>query len=293
MIASITKTLTSSVEIQAALDAARADAAEADAAMAAAERAYTAGLLTETPDALRKLVDEKLTHQISADRGRAIVKKLEADLEKALAAEAEDGRTKRYTDAKALAEAAREKLFDSYPKAAEAIREILRAVAEADIAIASVNEDLPSGATRLEKPEDSRSTAREWGEELSRDNVMLWATIDSNSPIADDRQRQVQHQGGKNRNGYARGYLPQGDGSIECELRPFVRIRSLPDRNGWSAKALASNIALPGLEGGDSDFWEPTEGGATYVLSELDKPLRKRPPYKPREPVFSYSPIRE
>jgi len=294
IIGSITKTLASSAEIQTALDAARTAADEADAAVAAAKAAYEAALLTETPAMLRTLVNQQVDEKIAADQARARAAKLEVDLEKTLAAEAEDGRAECYAQAKALADTARKKLWTDYPKAAEAIRDILRSVAEADIAVRDANEDLPTGAAKLESPEGARSTHSEWKEELGRDQVNLWAAIGSPSmPLRDDQQKLVENQGSKTPKGYLRGYLRQGSTSLECEMRPFVRIKSIPNRSGWSAESLASGIALPGLEGGDSDYWEPTRGDAVDVIRALEKLPRKRPPYSAREPEFTYSPVRE
>jgi hypothetical protein len=284
------KTPASSTEISAALEAARSTAAEADAAVAAADKAYRAALLTETSAALRSLVDQQVDQKIVADQARARAAKLEADLEKALAAEAEDGRATRYAEAKALADTAREKLWQDYPAAAASIREILRAIAEADIAITAVNEDLPAGATRLEKPEDARSTRYEFKEEIERDEVLLWAAEGApRTPISDELQGKVALSQSRRKGGPVEGWLPSDSGGgIGCVRGLFERVKFLPDRSGWTANSLANAIALPGLEAGDGDYWKPVNLDASYVLRELDKPQRKRPPYTPREPKFSY-----
>lgn len=289
------KKLESSTEIAAALDAARTKAEEADAGVNLADAAYKAALLTETSDALRKLVDDKVNHGIAADQARARAAKLEADLAAALAAEAEDGRAKRYAEAKALADAARKKLFGEYPKAAESIRSILRAIAEADIAVADANADLPSGAERLEAPEESRSTRYEFREELGEDRILLWAGEGApGSPLRDGQQSQVQMRDSRRKGGPVEGWLP-GDngGGLNCVRGAFVRTKFLPDRNGWPIGSLADGIKLPALEAGNSAFWEPTSSGAKDVIRALEKPARKRPPYAPREPAYEYRLIRE
>ncbi|MGE3364028.1 MAG: hypothetical protein AB7I34_11320 [Rhizobiaceae bacterium] len=289
----IKKAVASSAEITAALDAARTTATEADAAVATAKKNYEAALLTEAPAALRALLDEQVDQKIVADQARARAAKLEADLEKALAAEAEDGRAKRYAEAKALADTAREKLWQQYPRAAGEIRDILRAIAEADIAVAAVNNDLPAGAERLEKPEAGRSSPNEWKEELERDRIVLWAGEGNpSSPLQEALQGKVALSEHRRRGGPVEGYLKYDDGGgLKCVRGLFERVKFLPDRSGWTADSLANAISLPGLEAGDSDFWEPTSGGATFVLRELEKPVRKRPEPKPREPEYSYSPI--
>lgn len=289
------KTLASSTEITAALEAARTATDEADAAVATAEKAYRAALLTETPAALRALVDEQVDQKIVADQARARAAKLEADLESALAAEAEDGRAKRYAEAKALADAAHEKLWSEYPKAAASIRDLLRAIAEADIAVAAANEDLPAGAERLDKPEEARGTRYEFREEIGEDRVLLWAGEGApGTPLNEELQGQVVANTTSRRGGPPEGTLRRDNGSyLKCVRGLFIRRKFLPDRSGWHIGSLASAISLPAAEAGDSDFWEPTEGGAGYVLRKLDKPLLKRPPYKAREPEYEYSLIRQ
>ncbi len=292
---------TSSADVTTALEKARADQVAADAVVAATDEAYQDGLLTETPAALRKLVDAKSEATVSADIARAKVDRLEADLEAALTSEADEANRAAYEKAKSLAEAAKKKLHAEYPRLALGIREIIRAAAEADVAVAAANENRPDGEPMLLGPESDRSTPTLWREVLSEDRVEMWAPVNQSAPISEDLQRKVRPYEQRRRLGSryeeadndapTQGTVQTEHGSLEVVRRTFLRRKILPDQTGWRAASLASELTLPALLAGDEAVWSPSQGGASTVLASAVKPLRQRPVQAAREPIFEYSPL--
>lgn len=288
----------SSADITSALEQARADLVGAETSVEMADAAYESGLLDLDKVALRTLLDARADAKIEVDRCRAVIAKLEGQLEKTSASEAEEARRVAYEQAKAASEAARKKLHRDYPKACESIRDILRALAEADIAVAAANADLPEGASRLAGPESDRSTPAQWKNTLSEELVELWAGIGGQStPVAEELQRSVQPDA-RPRRGVAHngdeamlcGRVQVEDGGVlEVVRRRFIRRRVLPDMGGYNAAALASELKLPALHAGAEPFWEPSPFTPSSVLSDLDAPLRPRPDQPKREPVYEYS----
>ncbi|WP_432347896.1 hypothetical protein WMC41_09810 [Shinella yambaruensis] len=286
----------SSTDIASAITRAHAELEAAEAAVVAAETAYDDGLLTLDKAALRKLLDTKVEAGIEIDQIRARLAKLEREHEKALEAEAESERQAAYDRAKELVEAARKKL-PSYEKSALQIRDVLRSIAEADMAVELANESLPAGAARLEKAEDIRSTRQLYREDLKHETVELWAGIgDQRTPIPDHMQRQVnpdaRPRAGVASNGevaFTGRVRTDGGGVLEVVKRRFIRTKYLPDRSGWHAPSLAASVELPPLDAGSSPFWSAVSYPPNSILAALDKPLLRRPDEGERTPEYLYS----
>lgn len=193
-------------------------------------------------------------------------------------------------------EAARKKL-PSYEKSALQIRDVLRSIAEADMAVELANESLPAGAARLEKAEDVRSTRQLYREDLKHETVELWAGIgDQRTPIPDHLQHQVnpdaRPRAGVASNGevaFTGRVRTDGGGVLEVVKRRFIRTKYLPDRSGWNAPSLAGSVELPPLDAGSSPFWSAVSYPPHSVLAALDKPLLPRPAAGERTPEYSYS----
>lgn len=253
---------------------AREDALIAAAAVDAADATYRAGLLTESPTAVRRLIDAKTEAAISADRATAVFADLELRIAAAGVSAAEAARDARYNAAAKLAAIATAELA-KYPAAAEMIRSVLRAVAEADIAIAAANGDLPAGKAPIVHPESFRSLPNLPEEVISEEVVALWAHVTDSTPLPDHRQGEVS----------ARGFIRVGRNEFECVKRTYRRQTVLPAVYGRHVAPLASEIKLPGAFG-ESPFWEPTHHQAD-VLRQLDK--HRRPPAvdSPREPMVT------
>ncbi|MDX3976148.1 hypothetical protein [Shinella sp.] len=286
----------SSADIAAAITKAQAELEAAEAAVVAAKTAYDDGLLTSDKKTLRVLLDDATEAGIEIDQVRAKIAKLERQHAEAIEVEAENVRQLQYEKAKDLVDAARKKL-PSYEKAAMQIRDVLRAIAEADMAVELANESLPDGAARLDKAEDIRSTRQLYREDIKQEFVELWAGIgDQSTPIPDHLQHQV-NPDARPRAGVATNgdialtgrVRTDGGGVLEVVRRRFIRTKYLPDRAGWHSPSLSSTVELPSLAAGSSPLWSAVSHPPHAVLAALDKPLLPRPAMGERTPEYSYS----
>lgn len=270
-----------SIEIGTRLAKAREDAVSAAAGVNTAQAAYADALLTASAPALRKLAEARSDATIRVDQLNALVSKLEVDLDLATEAEAEASRYEQYAAACALAESARKQLFADYPKAAEKIRAVLGAIAEADIAVEAANQNLPAGATPIAKPEGSRALPNLPEEIVSEDTVELWVMDGNSSPLPAEQQDQVDRNGRIAING--RQY--------NCTRRHFRRREFLPPVFGRYVRQLASEINLPGLAFGEGSYWKPVSGTGE-APRQLAEPRRPPAVDGPRAPVVEYQPVR-
>lgn len=293
-------------EVAAALSGARTDLVAAEAAVEAAQARYDAGLLTLERSALRELQDAKADAQTDADHARAVVARFEVELERATNAEAEANRRAAYDNARELSDTARKRLAD-YDKAARKIRDVLGAIAAADVAVLACNQDLPEGAAPLSRPEDVRSTPTLYREEISDEIVELWAAENSqSSPINPHLQRQVQEESRFRKVGSrydddptpveeitGRGTVRVDSGSYlnVVKLR-FVKRTFLPDQGGRHIANLAAEVNLPPLYAGAGPFWEADNGRASDVLDRLSKPIPPRPAEQERTSEIEYQLVR-
>lgn len=280
-----------SIEIGARLAKAREDAVSAVAGVDTAQTAYAAGLLTGTPTALRKLAEARADAAIRADQASAVVSKLEADLDLATEAEAEASRREQYAAACALAEAARKQLFDTYPRAAEQIRAVLRTIGEADIAVAAANENLPQGANPIADSNCARSLPNLPEEMISEEIVELWALDSFSSPLPEHRQKKVQAYSADPKTGFLPYVGSTSGGKDPCTLRTFRRTERLPAVVGRHVRPLADEVQLPGLAFGEGAYWKPSSSPGE-VLRQLSEPRRPAAVEGPREPVIEYLPVR-
>lgn len=284
-------TKTSSADIAAAISKAQADLEAAEAAVTAAERSYDEGLLELDKPALRKLLDVATEAKIDIDQVRAKIAKLQQQHADAIEAEADRERRAAYDKAQALAEAARKRLARDYPKHALAIRDMLREVAEADVAVQAVNADLPEGAARLAGPESDRSTPTLYREDIGEEVVDLWCGAgDLSTPIPDDLQRKVQpNERPRRGDNMLYGRVRTENGVLEVALRRFLRRTYLPHQIGRSIESLSSSINLPPLHAGASPFFEPANHAPARLLAELEKPLLPRPQDPERVPEVEHA----
>lgn len=130
-------------------DASTEELRAAEVALGEAERAYQVGLL-EAPDAaLRDLVSIRDAAILRRDRAGAVVSALEEQHGIAVDREAEAVRVTRYEAARAQAAAASTLLTEVYLRIASEGANLLRVLAEAEIAVQAANADLPLDAVRL------------------------------------------------------------------------------------------------------------------------------------------------
>lgn len=286
----------SSTDIASAITSAQAELEAAEAAVVAAKTAYDDGLLTSDKKTLRVLLDDATEAGIEVDQVKAKIAKLEKQHADAVEAEAENVRQQQYDKAKELVEAARKKL-PSYEKSALQIRDVLRSIAEADMAVNLANESLPDGAARLDKAEDVRSTRQLYRKDLKQEFVELWAGIgDQGTPIPDHLQHQVNPDARPRAGVATNGDIAltgrvrvDGGGVLEVVRRRFIKTTYLPDRSGWNAPSLAASVELPPLAAGSSPLWSAVSYPPHSVLAALDKPLLPRPAMGERTPEYSYS----
>lgn len=289
----------SSGDLAVALEKAKVELAQAESAVAAAEAQYEANLLTADKKALRGLLDAKTEANIDVDQARARIQRLTRDHEAALEAEAESNRQAAYDRAKELTATARKKLGD-YEKAAMAIRDVLRAIAEADVAVEAANENLPAGAARLDKAEAVRSAPNLYKEVTKEELVELWAYIGQQSvPVEHQHRVRVERVGKRVRSrwseddfdegGYEKGYYTtDGGGTIEAVKRRFVKRTFLPDDTGHFAAPLSQKVELPPAIVGGPVFFEPGSYHAHGLLAKLDQPLPPRRVRAERKPEVEY-----
>ena len=290
----------SSTDVASAIEKAKAELQAAEGAVIAADEKYQGSLLSEDAAALRRLADAKADAAITVDICAARIAKLESQHAEALEAEAADRRQVAYDQAKALADAARKKLA-TYEKAAMQIRDVLRTIAEADIAVDAANADLPDGAARIEKPEDCRSTPNLYKKVLKEETVDLWSAIGQQSvPVEHQHRVRVERVGkrirsrydddGFDEGGYEKGYYAtDGGGSIEVVKRRFIKRTFLPDDTGHFAAPLSQKVELPSAIVGGPTFFEAGNFTATRLLSELEKPLPPRQLRAERKPEIEFS----
>ncbi|MFB9795055.1 hypothetical protein [Shinella granuli] len=289
----------SSADLAAAITKAQAELAAAEAAVADAEAQYDANLLTADKKSLRAFLDAKTEAGIDVDQARARIHRLERDHEAAIEAEAESERQVAYDRAKELTAIARKKLGD-YERAAMQIRGVLRAIAEADVAVEAANENLPAGAARLGKAEDVRSSPNLYKEVTKEEIVELWAYIgDQRTPVEHQHRVRVEHVGKRIRSrwseddfdegGWEKGYYTtDGGGTIEVVKRRFVKRTFLPDDTGHFAAPLHQKVELPPAIVGGPVFFEPGSYHAPGLLAKLDQPLPPRRIRAERKPEVEY-----
>lgn len=280
----------SSSDLASAIAKAQDELEAAEAAVVAAEEQYQSSLLTEGATSLRKLADAKADAGITVDICVARVAKLTQQHEAALESEAADRRQSAYNDAKAAAEAARKKLTAEYPKLGQALRSLLKEIAESDILVDAANAELPDGAERLAKAEDFRSQPTLYREERGQAVVDVWVACgDRSSPLPDHLQRQVHPEQGPRRDGVHYGRVQtESGGWLEVERRRFTRVQFMPHQDGRSIGSLSSELNLPPLHAGATAFWSASNFAPYRIVAEIDKPLLPPPARAERQVECEY-----
>lgn len=266
-----------------------ATVAKAEAALEAARRRL-AGLETKRASVLLENEGKRSAWRAELNEARDAVEDSELLLGElqsrhlaAVEAEAEAARRERYDEAKARADATVAALRKEYPAAAKRIVAMLRELAEAEAAIDAANADLPAGAARLHSPESVvRSKPGRPDQIVSSDVEMLWCRVHGMGPLSEERQGLVV----PDKQDPKKGVLKAGFGeTIDVELRPFRRTRTIRGRGATVLPVLAREVVLPALEVGTRPFWE----GLTWttpvgVLEQIERLAAPLPPQTPKEP---------
>ncbi|MDP4022426.1 hypothetical protein Q8W71_07315 [Methylobacterium sp. NEAU 140] len=241
-------------ELAPSLPTAEAELVAAREAQAAAEAAYKANLLTSDDTGLRRLVEARTDAGVRVDRATALVEALRERLAEAEAREAEAARVQRYEAARRQADDAAAALREMYPHLAQGLVDLLRGVAEAEIAVSDVNADLPRGAERIPSVEgsvrDVPGTPRQF---ISEETVERWCRPGERMPGALDQSRvRIGHD--------RRGYVQPSSGQIEYLVkRTYTERRFIESIPGNPAYDLAVRLSLPGLRADDAPFFKPAD----------------------------------
>lgn len=226
------------------------------------------------------------------ERAYAAKAELEKRLEAAIAAATEAELAGIYNNAKAKADAAARLLRKEYPDLGRRFVELIRAVAEADVAVEEANKRLPAGAAAL-WPVEVMVRRRPGSEEktISEKEVGLWTHAGSYDILPDNRQAEAGKRASELE---AEGRLrPDGvvhlHSGIRAVKRRFIRRTYLPRTNPIHYSPLAS-VVLPGLVAGDPPIWEHRHNSTDMprlVLARMSDlaAMKPMPPDADQEPV--------
>lgn len=259
LIALATKASVSAPEIQAALEAARAAVSEAQSDRDRAESEYRTGLLVQDEAGLQRLIEAKSAAAIRRDRAAALVETLEDRFGEISANETEKARVAAYAKARKLGSDATAAILDQYPRLARQVRDLLRQIAEAELAIDAVNKDLPAGAEHLPSPEiAARGRPIQPEQILSEKIEARWVHPMTMQPVDDAQQRTITAQ-------------PDGTGfsstsGLTFYRGTFRRIVFLRAVAGDWPRRFANSITMPGLREDHLPEWS----ALTYLTDSAD-----------------------
>jgi hypothetical protein len=244
-------------ELAPSLPEAEAELAAALAAQADAEAAYRAALIKgneaeeDQADAERQAIDKRIV------RAKILIETLRECLAEAQERELEAERVERYEAARRQGDEAGDALRVLYPQFAGGIVELLRAVAEAEIAVKAANGDLPRGAAPLAGVENRVRNFPGFPDEvLSETHVERWVRIGQILPGNFD-QGEVRPTEGNRGTLRVRG-LPANEG-YGVELRQFIQRELFPATFSGGTDSLALGVSLPGFMEGEPKLFEPIE----------------------------------
>lgn len=272
-------------ELAPTLPAAEAELAAAHQAATAAGDAYKVAMLTADDSTLRKLKEACTDAAIRIDRAEELVRVLRERLAGAQDREEEARRVEVYQAAQRQAEEARQALIEWYPSFAGGLADLLRGVAEAEIAVSQANGDLPRGAAPLQGVEHTvRDDLGSPEEILSEEEVVIWCRPGDLRPESVG-QEYVRFTGDR------RGYVQPSNGPIEHLVpRTFTVTRYIPAYSADAPYALATTLNLPGLKAGDPAFFRPLDPrydalGPDRVLLRLAEGQMAGPAAAPARPA--------
>lgn len=257
-------------EIERGLPQAEAELVAAREAAVDAERQYRASLLSGDEARTRQLDAARREAQIRLDRATALTEALgerhreaeEAAAEERVRAEKAE-RIRRYQDVMRQAAEARELLSVHYVQLANDIVAVLRAVAEAEVAVMSVNRDLPENAEPLEPVERTvRDPARTGRRLISAEEVVRYCNPGEPLPKVDQSRVVVNRDGG--------AYIQPLYGPIERlvsrryqEERYEVPLPTVP------LPDLATAVKLPGLLLNEPDILDIAAMTLPFEVAEI------------------------
>jgi len=273
----------------------------ARAALAQAQEAYQGGLLNADDQYLRRLSDARTEAQIRLDRAEAIAATLAERNAAAIEREAQAVKLQQYEAAKRRASEMRDVLLEMYPAAAQAVVDIIRALAETEIEVAAANKDLPAGMSAIPGVEVSlRAIQGSLPHVVSETEEERWCFPGDDDPEAVGQEYVEVSEDG-------RGLLRHSRGGVEYLIRrKFIRrehsafmAAEMPDR-------FAIAINLPGIGAKDPAYFSPLRREGVIdpeaVLKHLDRPVivsapssapKGRVEWKPADPIDAEAERRE
>ncbi|MFG1300963.1 hypothetical protein V5F49_14315 [Xanthobacter sp. V3C-3] len=256
--------------------------AEVDALTALdAAKAKLVGLEASRVEAVISGDDARTAHRAALQTARddledaqAALLAIQSRLAQEREAAAEAGRVAAYDAAIAKRDATVALILEKYPQLAGGFVDLIRASAEADLAIEAVNADLPAGAEPLVQAERlARSMPGTPRRLLSEKTVRLWCHRGTKIPAAQDNI--VDHGNGE---GISRHSGRHFDRHTFIE-RKWERERFTE----WGEKLAA--IDLPGLVGGEPNYWTAAPWNtADTILKNIKEHEAMRRAYRAAPP---------
>lgn len=264
-------------EITAALAEIDVDALEAASEALEAERRR---VLLDGSDKDLEAIEAKIT---AADREveRAVAAKaeLERRLEQATAAQSEGERIARYKAAKAKSKQAADRVVKEYAAHAKGLADLIRALAEATVAVQAANADLPAGAEPLADPEFSaRGLPGLPRKVIAETEVVVWYHVSRDMIVPEiqwPKLDKIDRDSGRT------GILHLASGNDvwpgRYEKRKFIR-REFVDPEPMVRPEPLSTIKLPGLIAGDPSFWSDWRtSDARSIVAKFEMLAQQKP----------------
>ncbi|RWC12360.1 MAG: hypothetical protein EOS52_19150 [Mesorhizobium sp.] len=257
------------------------------------------GALLDGTDKDVELVERKIeVANREVERAYAAKTELEKRIEAAKIMATQQERSARYNAAKDHAATVGKALRKEYPELAKRLVNLIRAIAEADVAVEEANRQLPDDAAPLLPVEVTVRRRPGTAEKtISEKEVSLWTHVNSWTLFAEDRQAEADAREKEYASNY-NGLPPDGVihvGGHRVQKRRFVRRTYIPSSGAIPHSPLAS-IELPGLVGGDPPFWDQSRVGIhspRSILVRLQElaALKPAPPAEAGQPVVELIPI--
>lgn len=151
---------------------------------------------------------------------------------------------------------------------AASARTIVRAWAEAELAIEEARRSQEPGAANLSSAEAFRTRPYLSREEVSRERVERWC-LNGNKPLNDEMEARVVFQ---NNAWVAKPTADDPSHTFVSTRAAFERITYLEDQGQINAPLLAESLCVPSIVAGGNAGWEPVmHMGPAAVLELLNK----------------------
>lgn len=265
-------------KIESALLDARSQNEVAVADRDAAEVAYRDGLLDASPAESERQLGSMLAAKVKVDRAEALVAALTQRLAQAREDRDRAARKAIHDDAVAKCEAIRARLPEEYRVHAMALRNLLRDLAEAEVARKRA-EPLSEEFGPIESVEyGPRGFAGIPEEIIEQTEVKLWMIDGRAEPLPAERQGKVHNLG----DGKGQLLDQNGGGGFSCSRHRFRRIRYREAVGSpYDTGSLLNRVNLPAFDAyGDAFATAESFRSAETALNYLSRELMERPEHE-------------